>query len=208
MWGSCSCISIRTADRPFFSSQRLKIPISRFHWGRFFLLSNMEMPCSGSDWVVFLEFFLVNLGLWEPILSNTPFIPCTGALWELTVLTVTALELWKYPETCLFSLRQQLQHSTNQLAKETNELLKELGSLPLPLSASEQVGIFWYVCSFNRKGLCFNGKTVCETKITWSLVLGRPSLTLSFLICKIGLCDYCDNIKNVCTGSCKVLSIQ
>ncbi|KAH0503113.1 Syntaxin-12 [Microtus ochrogaster] len=33
---------------------------------------------------------------------------------------------------------QQLQHSTNQLAKETNELLKELGSLPLPLSASEQ----------------------------------------------------------------------
>ncbi|KAB0380448.1 hypothetical protein FD755_008232 [Muntiacus reevesi] len=33
---------------------------------------------------------------------------------------------------------QQLQHSTNQLAKETNELLKELGSLPLPLSTSEQ----------------------------------------------------------------------
>uniref|UniRef100_G3WQA9 Protein phosphatase 1 regulatory subunit 8 n=4 Tax=Theria TaxID=32525 RepID=G3WQA9_SARHA len=33
---------------------------------------------------------------------------------------------------------QQLQHSTNQLAKETNECLKELGSLPLPLSTSEQ----------------------------------------------------------------------
>uniref|UniRef100_A0A452IZ88 t-SNARE coiled-coil homology domain-containing protein n=1 Tax=Gopherus agassizii TaxID=38772 RepID=A0A452IZ88_9SAUR len=33
---------------------------------------------------------------------------------------------------------QQLQHSANQLAKETNEYLKELGSLPLPLSASEQ----------------------------------------------------------------------
>uniref|UniRef100_A0A8C5JZP4 Syntaxin 12 n=1 Tax=Jaculus jaculus TaxID=51337 RepID=A0A8C5JZP4_JACJA len=33
---------------------------------------------------------------------------------------------------------QQVQHSTNQLAKETNELLKELGSLPLPLSTSEQ----------------------------------------------------------------------
>lgn len=36
--------------------------------------------------------------------------------------------------------RQQLQHSANRLAKETNEYLKELGSLPLPLSASEQVG--------------------------------------------------------------------
>nr|XP_009942647.1 PREDICTED: syntaxin-12 [Opisthocomus hoazin] len=33
---------------------------------------------------------------------------------------------------------QQLQHSANRLAKETNEYLKELGSLPLPLSASEQ----------------------------------------------------------------------
>ncbi|KFW93165.1 Syntaxin-12, partial [Phalacrocorax carbo] len=33
---------------------------------------------------------------------------------------------------------QQLQHSANCLAKETNEYLKELGSLPLPLSASEQ----------------------------------------------------------------------
>ncbi|XP_038614489.1 syntaxin-12 [Tachyglossus aculeatus] len=33
---------------------------------------------------------------------------------------------------------QQLQHSANQLAKETNEYLKELGSLPLPLSTSEQ----------------------------------------------------------------------
>ncbi|XP_059194395.1 syntaxin-12-like [Centropristis striata] len=33
---------------------------------------------------------------------------------------------------------QQLQHSTNQLAKETNRHLKELGSLPPPLSPSEQ----------------------------------------------------------------------
>ncbi|NXN97455.1 STX12 protein, partial [Rhinopomastus cyanomelas] len=33
---------------------------------------------------------------------------------------------------------QQLQHTANRLAKETNEYLKELGSLPLPLSASEQ----------------------------------------------------------------------
>ncbi|KFP21734.1 Syntaxin-12, partial [Egretta garzetta] len=33
---------------------------------------------------------------------------------------------------------QQLQHSANCLAKETNEYLKELGSLPLPLSTSEQ----------------------------------------------------------------------
>ncbi|CAI5781416.1 syntaxin-12 [Podarcis muralis] len=33
---------------------------------------------------------------------------------------------------------QQLQNTANRLAKETNEYLKELGSLPLPLSASEQ----------------------------------------------------------------------
>ncbi|KAJ8273437.1 hypothetical protein GJAV_G00101610 [Gymnothorax javanicus] len=33
---------------------------------------------------------------------------------------------------------QQLQHYTNQLAKETNRHLKDLGSLSLPLSASEQ----------------------------------------------------------------------
>ncbi|KAG8143252.1 hypothetical protein E2320_000516 [Naja naja] len=32
----------------------------------------------------------------------------------------------------------QLQHTANRLAKETNEFLKELGSLPLPLSTSEQ----------------------------------------------------------------------
>lgn len=35
--------------------------------------------------------------------------------------------------------RQQIQHSTNQLAKETNKHLKELGSIPLPSSPSEQV---------------------------------------------------------------------
>ncbi|XP_066573749.1 syntaxin-12 [Amia ocellicauda] len=33
---------------------------------------------------------------------------------------------------------QQIQHYTNQLAKETNRHLKDLGSLPLPLSPSEQ----------------------------------------------------------------------
>ncbi|KAG7235478.1 hypothetical protein INR49_002613 [Caranx melampygus] len=33
---------------------------------------------------------------------------------------------------------QQLQHNTNQLAKETNRHLKELGSLPPPVSTSEQ----------------------------------------------------------------------
>ncbi|XP_077363269.1 syntaxin-12 [Festucalex cinctus] len=33
---------------------------------------------------------------------------------------------------------QQIQHYTNQLAKETNKHLKELGSLPLPISPSEQ----------------------------------------------------------------------
>ncbi|XP_037549502.1 syntaxin-12 [Nematolebias whitei] len=33
---------------------------------------------------------------------------------------------------------QQIQHYTNQLAKETNNHLKELGSIPLPLSPSEQ----------------------------------------------------------------------
>ncbi|RVE66716.1 hypothetical protein OJAV_G00110210 [Oryzias javanicus] len=33
---------------------------------------------------------------------------------------------------------QQIQHYTNQLAKETNKHLKELGSIPAPLSPSEQ----------------------------------------------------------------------
>ncbi|XP_068603175.1 syntaxin-12 isoform X1 [Brachionichthys hirsutus] len=33
---------------------------------------------------------------------------------------------------------QQMQHDTNQLAKETNKYLKEFGSVPLPLSLSEQ----------------------------------------------------------------------
>ncbi|XP_029475242.1 syntaxin-12 isoform X2 [Rhinatrema bivittatum] len=33
---------------------------------------------------------------------------------------------------------QQIQHSTNQIAKDTNQCLKELGTLPLPLSLSEQ----------------------------------------------------------------------
>lgn len=38
-----------------------------------------------------------------------------------------------------FLCRQQIQHYTNQLAKETNKHLKELGSVPAPLSPSEQV---------------------------------------------------------------------
>ncbi|CAL8297202.1 unnamed protein product [Lota lota] len=33
---------------------------------------------------------------------------------------------------------QQMQHTTNQLAKETNKHLKDLGSIPLPISPSEQ----------------------------------------------------------------------
>ncbi|XP_034029840.1 syntaxin-12-like isoform X2 [Thalassophryne amazonica] len=43
---------------------------------------------------------------------------------------------WEMPE--LQERLQHLQHYTNQLAKETNRHLKELGSLPLPLSPSEQ----------------------------------------------------------------------
>lgn len=45
--------------------------------------------------------------------------------------------------------RQQLQHSANCLAKETNEYLKELGSLPLPLSASEQVCMYNFLEFFD-----------------------------------------------------------
>lgn len=48
---------------------------------------------------------------------------------------------------CVFVPRQQLQHTANRLAKETNEYLKELGSLPLPLSSSEQVCGF--ICGFH-----------------------------------------------------------
>ncbi|CAL9691344.1 unnamed protein product [Knipowitschia caucasica] len=40
--------------------------------------------------------------------------------------------------TTLQERLQQIQHSSNQLAKETNKHLKELGSIPLPLSPSEQ----------------------------------------------------------------------
>lgn len=53
-------------------------------------------------------------------------------------------EFYKFLLTDLFYvvLSQQMQHYTNQLAKETNKHLKELGSLPLPLSPSEQVSSF------------------------------------------------------------------
>uniref|UniRef100_A0A8C6X558 Syntaxin-12 n=1 Tax=Naja naja TaxID=35670 RepID=A0A8C6X558_NAJNA len=44
----------------------------------------------------------------------------------------------KQDSTKLQENLQQLQHTANRLAKETNEFLKELGSLPLPLSTSEQ----------------------------------------------------------------------
>ncbi|XP_063167985.1 syntaxin-12 [Candoia aspera] len=44
----------------------------------------------------------------------------------------------KQDSTKLQENLQQLQHTANRLAKETNEYLKELGSLPLPLSSSEQ----------------------------------------------------------------------
>lgn len=162
----------------------------------------------GLTWAVVLEFCC------EPRHLGTyffmyPFIPCIVRHSEnKLILTIAALKKWGYSETCLFSLRQQLQHSTNQLAKETNELLKELGSLPLPLSTSEQVGIFCFLfCFLIKKGLCFNRNTVCEIKITWPFVLDRPSLNLNFIISKMGVCGHCDKKKNVCTRSCKLPGI-
>ncbi|XP_006005437.1 syntaxin-12 isoform X2 [Latimeria chalumnae] len=44
----------------------------------------------------------------------------------------------RHDSTALQDRLQQLQHYTNQLAKDTNRHLKELGSMPLPLSTSEQ----------------------------------------------------------------------
>ena len=107
------------------------------------------------------------------------FIPCILRCSETRVI-LTALKKWEYPKAHLFSLRQQLQHSTNQLAKETNELLKELGSLPLPLSTSEQVGIFWGFDLFilNKKNIGFFGEVVCETNLAFKL-------NLNFLIHKM-----------------------
>lgn len=136
----------------FFSPQRVKYLIIRFHWDTFFLLGNRK-PWHGFDWVVVLEFCCEcrHLGTYFFVY---PFILCIVRHSEdKLILTIAACRKWEDSETCLFSLRQQLQHSTNQLAKETNELLKELGSLPLPLSTSEQVGIFWFlVLCFNKKG--------------------------------------------------------
>lgn len=85
--------------------------------------------------------------------------------------------------------------------------------MPLPLSTSEQVGIFWgffllVVFFFSRTGLSFHGKAACETKITWPLVLGRPPLNLIFLLGKMGVCGCCERRKNVGTSSCKVLAFS
>lgn len=68
---------------------------------------------------------------------------CSGNIQRISQATAQIKNLMsqlgtKQDSTKLQENLQQLQHSTNQLAKETNELLKELGSLPLPLSASEQ----------------------------------------------------------------------
>ncbi|XP_059546584.1 syntaxin-12 isoform X1 [Myotis daubentonii] len=68
---------------------------------------------------------------------------CSGNIQRISQATVQLKNLMSQLETKQDSAKlqenlQQLQHSTNQLAKETNELLKELGSLPLPLSTSEQ----------------------------------------------------------------------
>lgn len=192
----------------FFSPQRVKYLIIRFHWDTFFLLGNRRKPWHGFDWVVVLEFCCERRHLGTYFFVY-PFILCVVRHSEdKLILTIAARRKWEDSETCLFSLRQQLQHSTNQLAKETNELLKELGSLPLPLSTSEQVGIFWFlVLFFNKKGICFNGSTVCETKITWPLVLDRPSLNRNLIISKMGVCGHCDKKKNVCTRSRKVPGI-
>lgn len=68
---------------------------------------------------------------------------CSGNIQRISQATAQIKNLMsqlgtKQDSTKLQENLQQLQHSTNQLAKETNELLKELGSLPLPLSTSEQ----------------------------------------------------------------------
>ncbi|ERE85948.1 syntaxin-12-like protein [Cricetulus griseus] len=74
---------------------------------------------------------------------NSIIQTCSGNIQRISQATAQIKNLMsqlgtKQDSSKLQENLQQLQHSTNQLAKETNELLKELGSLPLPLSASEQ----------------------------------------------------------------------
>ncbi|XP_055253464.1 syntaxin-12 [Moschus berezovskii] len=74
---------------------------------------------------------------------NSIIQTCSGNIQRISQATAQIKNLMsqlgtKQDSSKLQENLQQLQHSTNQLAKETNELLKELGSLPLPLSTSEQ----------------------------------------------------------------------
>ena len=179
MWGQLFFYFYQNCWECFsFLPKELKYLISSFHWGRFFLLINVKTTWSEFDWVVVLEFCCEpeHLGTHS---FRCPFIPCIMRYSE-NRLMLTALKKWEYPKTYLFCLRQQLQHSTNQLAKETNELLKELGSLPLPLSTSEQVGIFWGFDLFilNKKNTVFFEEAICETNLAFTL-------NLSFLIHKM-----------------------
>uniref|UniRef100_F6V089 Syntaxin-12 n=1 Tax=Macaca mulatta TaxID=9544 RepID=F6V089_MACMU len=86
-----------------------------------------------------------NLGPSGPQLRDFSSIiqTCSGNIQRISQATAQIKNLMsqlgtKQDSSKLQENLQQLQHSTNQLAKETNELLKELGSLPLPLSTSEQ----------------------------------------------------------------------
>uniref|UniRef100_A0A3B3DW42 Syntaxin 12 n=1 Tax=Oryzias melastigma TaxID=30732 RepID=A0A3B3DW42_ORYME len=63
---------------------------------------------------------------------------CSSNIQKITQ-NIYSLLLQVDVQSCFCSLvRQQIQHYTNQLAKETNKHLKELGSIPAPLSPSEQ----------------------------------------------------------------------
>ncbi|XP_006239128.1 syntaxin-12 isoform X1 [Rattus norvegicus] len=79
----------------------------------------------------------------QPRDFNSIIQTCSGNIQRISQATAQIKNLMsqlgtKQDSSKLQENLQQFQHSTNQLAKETNELLKELGSLPLPLSASEQ----------------------------------------------------------------------
>ncbi|XP_056651419.1 syntaxin-12 isoform X1 [Monodelphis domestica] len=79
----------------------------------------------------------------QPRDFGTIFNICCGNIQKISHATAQIKNLMiqlgtKQDSSKLQENLQQLQHSTNQLAKETNECLKELGSLPFPLSASEQ----------------------------------------------------------------------
>lgn len=77
-----------------------------------------------------------------------------------------------------FYFRQQLQHSANRLAKETNEYLKELGSLPLPLSASEQVGMQNLLDLFVNHSFRETGLEHHPTKLEWAWLKGQQLLAV------------------------------